>query len=313
MEGGPLSPGLGTPGVDARLGADAHGAEDGGGCCRVLEGGNLRLGSVTPRCGSSGLGADARGTECIAYESTYKQAGASGNCQGESGGQALSNFYEKEFFVLRTGCAVLPHAGRAVPQGLPLPGRGCLVPHAGQAVLPHAGRAVLPGPLLHGQGCLVPHTGRADLRGLPVLDEPCAAGAGPAGPPQAPIAIEVFAGCAGLAQALCAVGFDTKAVDWQGNKHKTWCRTMKIDLTTDSGAALLIKILSDPRVVYVHWAPPGGTCSRAREKPLPGAMRADGLDEPKPLRSTERPYGSDRFNGTIRTYLKQKIDGGQKF
>ena len=64
-----------------------------------------------------------------------------------------------------------------------------------------------------------------------------------------------------------------------------------LDLTTDSGVQIMWDILSSPGVVAVHLGLPCGTSSRARELPLPKALRMAGVPEPPPLRSAEFPLG----------------------
>ena len=57
------------------------------------------------------------------------------------------------------------------------------------------------------------------------------------------------------------------------------------------GADRLWDLLRDPRLSYIHWAPPCGTASRAREKKLSRALRLEGWPEPQPLRSEAHPRG----------------------
>ena len=47
---------------------------------------------------------------------------------------------------------------------------------------------------------------------------------------------------------------------------------------------------------HIHAAPPCGTCSAAREKPIPAFERL-GFPSPKPLRSAQYPYGLPTLNG----------------
>ena len=100
-------------------------------------------------------------------------------------------------------------------------------------------------------------------------------------------AVEICAGSARLTTALAAVGFDAVGIDWQGNKDKAEGPVVEIDLATTEGEAILEKILTHPRLAYVHFAPPCGTASRARERRIPG-LRGGG---PPPLRSADHPRG----------------------
>jgi len=105
--------------------------------------------------------------------------------------------------------------------------------------------------------------------------------------------IEVFSGSARLTKALSDAGFDAVGIDYRRCKDKPVGKTLWMDLTEDAGAnefqALVERLGS--RLVYVHFAPPCGTASRAREKRLRGAL------DPKPLRSEEYPDGLPDLEG----------------
>ena len=62
-----------------------------------------------------------------------------------------------------------------------------------------------------------------------------------------------------------------------------------MDLSKTSGQTELWKLPSFPNLCFVHLSPPCGMASRARERPLPAALRAKGWPEPQPLRSEEYP------------------------
>ena len=64
-----------------------------------------------------------------------------------------------------------------------------------------------------------------------------------------------------------------------------------LDLTTKSGVEILWAILDLRGLAAVHLGLPCGTSSRARELPLPKALRLAGVPEPPPLRSAEHPLG----------------------
>lgn len=61
--------------------------------------------------------------------------------------------------------------------------------------------------------------------------------------------------------------------------------TLKLDLNTEDGQTVLLQLLEDPDLCYVHMAPPCGTSSRARD-----LRRRYGYDPPQ-LRTEERPDG----------------------
>ena len=99
-------------------------------------------------------------------------------------------------------------------------------------------------------------------------------------------ALEVFCGSAGLTAELQTLGCQAFGVDREDNVHTPKSEVLHINLSTDAGRALFRRLLDHPRLVYVHFAPPCGTASRARERRV-------GRDHhgPPPLRSEEHPYG----------------------
>ena len=98
-------------------------------------------------------------------------------------------------------------------------------------------------------------------------------------------AIEVFCGSGRLAKALQEFGFNALGVDYSGNKDQPECNMLTIDLLTDAGKLVFWRLVKDNRVKYVHFGPPCGTASKARE-----IRRVEGPD-PKPLRSDTYPNG----------------------
>ena len=118
-----------------------------------------------------------------------------------------------------------------------------------------------------------------------------------------PRAAEIFAGSAGLASALAAAGFDVLAVDWNRNKHASKHPVIRIDLTTPMGQSAVLSELAHQQVVYVHLAPPCGTMSRAREKPIGKWARLQVALEPRPLRSDANPEGLPHLAGLDKAKL----------
>ena len=107
----------------------------------------------------------------------------------------------------------------------------------------------------------------------------------------APFAIEIFAGSAGLSAALVQVGITAIPVDHEDNHFIPKVPPKLLDLSKLSGQTELWKLLSLPNLCFVHLSPPCGTAPRARERPLPAALKAKGWPEPQPLRSEEYPMG----------------------
>eukprot|EP00973_Karenia_brevis_P074466 10347396-Karenia_brevis.AAC.1 len=106
--------------------------------------------------------------------------------------------------------------------------------------------------------------------------------------------LEVFCGSGRLANELGKVGFKVIGFDHVANKDIPLCKLVHVDLTTENGARILKTIIEEHRVVYVHFAPPCGTATRARE-----IRRSTGVG-PKPLRSMQYPEGFPDLTGTNR-------------
>ena len=78
----------------------------------------------------------------------------------------------------------------------------------------------------------------------------------------------------------------TIAIDYEGNRHSSWHHVLDLDLRLESSWETLRGIILTHNVIFVHIAPPCGTSSRARERPV-----SDAAWGPKPLRSVEHPWG----------------------
>ncbi|CAE7537200.1 unnamed protein product, partial [Symbiodinium necroappetens] len=66
---------------------------------------------------------------------------------------------------------------------------------------------------------------------------------------------------------------------------------LKLDLQEEAGQSLFWSLWADANAAYVHCGPPCGTASRARERAIPRKMRAAGVPQPPPLRSSDFPFG----------------------
>ena len=80
-------------------------------------------------------------------------------------------------------------------------------------------------------------------------------------------------------------------MDWKRNKHKPTVPIVNADLTTEAGQKIVWELVQQEHVMYVHLAPPCGTYTRARERPIPKWQLGLGAPNPQPLRSDERPEG----------------------
>ena len=84
-------------------------------------------------------------------------------------------------------------------------------------------------------------------------------------------------------------GFEVISVD-----HKVghpFAPIVSLDLTTDTGRQILLRLLQHPRLFAIHMGLPCGTASRAREKPIPQELQEQGVPSPPQLRSAENPLG----------------------
>ena len=101
-----------------------------------------------------------------------------------------------------------------------------------------------------------------------------------------PFTLEVFCGSGRLTKQLRQVGLDSFGVDWRGGRLALETpAVLMLNLTLDSDQRALRQLIAHPFLVYLHLAPPCGTCSRAREIPV-----KDGWGPP-PLRSEQHPFG----------------------
>ena len=94
-----------------------------------------------------------------------------------------------------------------------------------------------------------------------------------------------------MSAAVRARGMDAIPVDIRFNRHVQKVRCIIIDFSTDEGLNLIMQIMDSPLCLAVHIAPPCGTASRARERPLASHLLAKGFKSPRPLRSSDFPGG----------------------
>ena len=114
-----------------------------------------------------------------------------------------------------------------------------------------------------------------------------------------PCALELFAGSCKLSKCLKSHGFAAFGIDHQKCKNRVGpCVVM--DLTKKSSRTFIDTMLRTGKVAAVPMAPPCGTSSRARERPLPKRLKRLGVPEPKPLRSSQFPLGFPWLKGTDR-------------
>ena len=108
------------------------------------------------------------------------------------------------------------------------------------------------------------------------------------------IFLEVFAGSGNLSESVRSLGLTVHAVD-SVTKRRTGVAIHTLDLTKQSDLNILLDIVSRANIASAHFAPPCGTSSKARERPLP-----EGMEDVKaePLRSIQYPLGLPGLQGT---------------
>ncbi|CAE7029174.1 unnamed protein product [Symbiodinium sp. CCMP2456] len=119
----------------------------------------------------------------------------------------------------------------------------------------------------------------------------------------APLVLEVFAGTARLSSACQRLGFRTLAVDKASAQSRF--PIQQLDLTLDDDLAMLLDIirLESANIAWIHCAPPCGTASAARSRPLSGVDPS--MKAPVPLRSTTEPQGLSTLRGQDRLRVDQ--------
>ena len=115
---------------------------------------------------------------------------------------------------------------------------------------------------------------------------------------EAPLFIEACCGCALLSASVSQMGFDTLPIDFHGNKHRPFVHVIELDLRKQSTWTFLEHLVLTRRPFHFHGAPPCGTASRARDKPL-----SDDQHGPPPLRSEEYPMGFPWITGVWKDKL----------
>ena len=101
-----------------------------------------------------------------------------------------------------------------------------------------------------------------------------------------PVALESFCGCARMTKHLRSQGFDAIGIDYASNKDRPESKVYWFDVTCASEKKEMIAWIKQIKnLKWVHFAPPCGTASRARE------VRRNVPNCPRPLRSDELPDG----------------------
>ena len=100
---------------------------------------------------------------------------------------------------------------------------------------------------------------------------------------------EICCGAAGLSDALRRLGFQVYPIDHAANRHAPKVKVFTLDVSNLQHVALLEKMMRHCKPCHIHMGLPCGTCSRAREKPMPAKF--GGHMGPPPLRDAENLLG----------------------
>ena len=107
------------------------------------------------------------------------------------------------------------------------------------------------------------------------------------------LVVELFAGTATPSSSLRKAGFQVLAVDKSSGRNPS-VKLVELDVTTVNGQTVLLQTLLSANIAYFHGAPPCGTASKARDKPLPSYMEHI---KAEPLRSELHPLGLPSLQG----------------
>ena len=111
------------------------------------------------------------------------------------------------------------------------------------------------------------------------------------------IFLEIFAGSGNLPSAVKDVHIPVYAFDNKARMHGPVAIHV-LDLTKQSDIAVILDLACHANVASAHLAPPCGTASRARERPLPDNLAHI---RSEPLRSSEMPLGLEGLSGVDAT------------
>ena len=109
--------------------------------------------------------------------------------------------------------------------------------------------------------------------------------------------MELFSGSGHLSAAMKKRGFSVFPVDHEFNTHKTAVSTVCLNLQDAKSQALVESMVTQTKPAAVHLGLPCGTCSRARDKPLPPHLRTQ-FHDPPPLRDANHLLGFPTLTGT---------------
>ena len=98
------------------------------------------------------------------------------------------------------------------------------------------------------------------------------------------------------------MGFTPFAVDHAANRHSPKVKIFTLDVSNPQQLELLETMICFTKPCYIHLGLPCGTCSRAREKPMPAKL--GGHMGPKPLRNEIHLLGLPDLQGADKTKVE---------
>ena len=120
--------------------------------------------------------------------------------------------------------------------------------------------------------------------------------------------VELCAGCGQLSASFRDLGFQVVPFDHSKNRHHTRVAVYNLDLDSDNSSDILHDLICSSEVAYVHSAPPCGTASKARDRPISHELRKQGVPSPPPLRSAAFPLGLPN----LREADRQRVEAANK-
>ena len=109
--------------------------------------------------------------------------------------------------------------------------------------------------------------------------------------------VELFSGSGKLSAAMRKRGFKIFPVDHEFNSHKPAVSTISLNLQEAKAQRTVEEMIQQSKPAAVHLGLPCGTCSRAREKPLPEHL-CKSFKDPPPLRDAANLLGFKHLTGT---------------
>ena len=116
---------------------------------------------------------------------------------------------------------------------------------------------------------------------------------------------EIFAGSGNLSESVRDAGLAVHAID-SVSKRQSGVSIHVLDLTKENDISILLDVACHGAIVSAHFAPPCGTSSKARERPLPPELEHVVSN---PLRSSDEPLGISGLTGldSIRVAAANKL------